>query len=90
MLMKLCRQRLSQIVARTYPIMYCGLGVYICMYIFIVMHGLSREQSKSQHAHYTECIISPPCTATSVAGEKADIPCILTVAKEILTSLQAK
>ena len=62
-------------------------GVYACI---CLMHGLSREQSKSQHAHYTECIISPPCTATSVAGEKADIPCILTVAKEILTSLQAK
>ena len=53
---------------------------------------VSTVQSKLQHAHYTtECIISPPCTVTSVAGEKADIPpCALTVAKEMLTSLQAK
>ena len=57
------------------------------------LHGVHcTEQSKLQHARYTtECIISPPCTATSVAGENADIPpCALTVAKEMLTSLQAK
>ena len=30
-----------QIVARTYPIMYCGLEVY--MHAFVYSHGLSRE-----------------------------------------------
>ena len=50
-LMKLCRQRLRslhgpQIVARTYPIMYCRLGVYMHAYVYSNA-WLSRELAYS-------------------------------------------
>ena len=57
-----------QIVARTYPIMYCGLGVYICMHM---LYSACTCTGKSHSIQQLHVLSNVHCSGRYVSGFSA-------------------